>query len=191
MSYDLHMLRVPPGEGAMAAFQRRLELQEKDLNPGPLVPLLEEEKRKLARILLGLRPELRLAAFDYAGLAAKESIDEAEARRRYRHLELNSEDSNAIQITLWDEAAELSLPYWHTGTQSEIALRQAWECAGTLETWGAFMVFDPQLERALDLRYDFEAVLARYRAGPQSTSEKMAKVGPAAPSTGDGLLPPN
>jgi hypothetical protein len=173
MSYDLHMLRVPLGEEASAVFERRQERQAKDLNPGPELAELEYEKRRLAKALMQIAP-LTAAPFDYAGLAARQHVDEQEIRRRYRHLEMNAEGDSGIQITLWDDAADVTFPHWHSGEQAEDVLRQVWEFAEALEKWGAFVTFDPQLERTLDLQYDFGDVLEAYRKGPRSAHDHTA-----------------
>jgi hypothetical protein len=41
-------------------------------------------------------------------------LREDEARVRYRHVELNGpENGNGIQITLYDDNASITIPYWH------------------------------------------------------------------------------
>ena len=104
-------------------------------------------------------------------LAASQKIDEAEARRRYRHIELNSDDYSGIQITLWDDAAELIFPYWHSGEQARTVLQQVWDHLEVLQTWGSFVTYDPQLDRMLNLATDFEPVLEYLEAGSNSTYE--------------------
>ena len=119
--------------------------------------------------MLRFSPALTATEFDFAHLAESERIDEREARRRYRHVELNCDDFSGIQITLFDDAAELTFPLWHAGEQARDVLQQAWDYLEVLQTWGSFVTYDPQLERILDLEFDFDAVLRYLEAGSNST----------------------
>lgn len=175
MSYELHLIRVDAAEDALDAARRQsIRPLEKDLNPGPPVDSKEEDKQRLAACLLRFNGSLALARFDYAALAAAQKIDQAEARRRYRHLELNSEDYSGIQITLWDDAAELIFPYWHSGEQARAVLQQAWDYLELLQTLGAFVIYDPQLDRLLNLAADFQPVLSYLAAGSNATYESAS-----------------
>jgi hypothetical protein len=165
MSYELHLIH----KGA-----RWEHPIGRELNPGPAVDSKEEEKRRLARALLRFNPALAIARFDYASLSVSQKIDEAEARRRYRHIELNSEDYSGIQITLFDDTAELIFPYWHSGEQARNVLHEVWDYLYLLQTWGSFITYDPQLERTLHLETDFAAVLAYVNAGDNATYAKAA-----------------
>ena len=176
MSYELHLIRVATGEDALQAAHRRLDqCAHEDLNPGPAMESKEEEKQRLAAALVRFNPALRVAQFDYAALAASETVDEQEARRRYRHIELNSDDYSGIQITLWDDAAEVIFPYWHSGEQARNVLQQVWEHLEVLETWGSFITYDPQSDRILRLQTDFDPVLEYLAAGSNSTYESAAR----------------
>lgn len=168
MSYELHLVHIGSGEDALAAPRR-------ELNPGPVVESKEAEKQRLAHALVHFNPALRVAVFDYASLAATEGVDEQEARRRYRHIELNSDDYSGIQITLWDDAAELIFPYWHAGQQARNVLKQVWEYLEVLQQWGSFVTYDPQLDRILNLQTDFDAALNYLLAGSNSTYESVAR----------------
>ena len=165
MSYELYLLRVPPGQQARAVLDRHFQSQEAELNPGPSDPAKETEKRRLATALMQFDPGLSIAAFDFANMAALEGIDENEARRRYRHLELNSDDYSGIQITVWDDAAEISFPYWHSGEQAERVLLRVWDYLEVLEQSGKLTVYDPQLAQSLALGFDFQTALQHYARG--------------------------
>jgi hypothetical protein len=166
MSYELRLVH---------AGHRWDKPEEEELNPGPMVAAKEEEKRRLAGALMRLNPVLCVAAFDYPSLAAAENVDPEEARRRYRHIELNSDDYSGIQITLWDDEVELTFPYWHSGEQARNVLRQVWEYLELLQMWGSFVSYDPQLGRVLNLAADFDAVLEYLAAGADSTYERAAR----------------
>lgn len=176
MSYDLHLLLVPLGEDPLATLERELERQDVELNPGPARPEVEGRKRHWLAAVTRFDPDLKIALFDFEGLAALERTGEAEARRRYRHLELNSGNYAGIQITLWDDRAELTFPYWHSGEQAANVLRQVWDYLEVLQRAAGFVVVDPQLDRVLDLASDFPAVLRFYAGGENATSDQQARV---------------
>lgn len=162
MSYDLYLLRVPHHGDAVEIYRQCLEIQEEELNPGPSLPEVEREKHRLAKLLTQFDTELQIAEFDFAGLAQMQNLPLDEVRTRYRHLELNRTDYTGIQLTLWDNYAEVTFPYWHSGEQAEAVLRRVWEHLEVLEAQGGFTTYDPQLNRTLDLRHDFSRVLAGY-----------------------------
>jgi hypothetical protein len=158
MSYEIHLLHVQTGEVPRAIFERHLDQRARELNSGPAEPAKEAEKERLARALMRFHPALVRAEFDFAGVARIEDLEEHEARRQYRHVELNADDYTGIQITLWDDTAEITFPYWHNGEQALSVLYQVWECLSVLTKWGAFVPFDPQLDKVLDLESDFSKV---------------------------------
>lgn len=164
MSYEFYLLRVAPNADAAEIYRQCLESQEAELNPGPILPAVEQEKHRLANLLMRFDSNLQIAEFDFDGLARRQNVDLEEMRRRYRHLELNSDDYMAIQITLWDNHADVTFPYWHSGGQAAAVLRKVWDYLEIFETEGSFTTFDPQLERVLDLSHDFADVLAAYEA---------------------------
>src|SRR5262249_1425262 len=129
LSYDLYLMRIPSGADPIACFEELLEREEdEELNPGDPVPEKEEKKRAIARALMEVGPELEVFRFDYAEIAQITDTSEAEARHRHRHLELNGPDEGpGIQITLFDDTASITLPYWHSGDKA----RQVWH-----KLWG-------------------------------------------------------
>jgi hypothetical protein len=169
MSYELHLLR----RGQDGPWDHSIE---KELNPGPIVDSKEQEKQYLAGALCRFNQALKEARFDYTSLAASQKVDEAEARRRFRHIELNSDDYSGIQITLFDDTVDLIFPYWHSGEQARSVLQQVWDYLAVLQTWGSFVTYDAQLERVLNLDTDFETVLQYVQAGNNSTYASASHV---------------
>src|SRR5215472_5352050 len=113
MSYGLDLVRLPSGVDPDEAYGKRSEELEKRLaeggstDPGPIDPKKEEFKRRLAAALMARHPSLRLAQPDFAARARLHSIDVAEAKRRFRNLELN-DDRHSVQILLFDDTAGVS-----------------------------------------------------------------------------------
>ena len=147
----------------MARARAFLEAQSEDINPGPVVRLKEAKKRQLADVLMKVNPRLEQLAFGYAEIAAQYGITEDEARTRYRHIELNGpDDGNGIQLTISDDTADLTVPYWHQPEAATAVFGEIWTYLKILEREGGFWVYDPQLDKILDLAADQEAVLTRY-----------------------------
>lgn len=132
-----------------------------DPNPGPVLPRCEGAKRKLADSLRIKQPLLDEFVFDHDALAKSHRIDRAEAQRRWRHIELNLE-SVGLQITLFDDRATVTLPYWHGGDEARNALSLAWDCLKTISGEVRYQVYDPQLGRILNLEADFDPVVELY-----------------------------
>jgi hypothetical protein len=129
-----------------------------DLNPSPIVPRLEATKHRLAHALLRHLPSLEQFIFDYQQMAAIANVDEIKARRRWRHIKLN-EDGFGWQITFEDETACAALPYWHEGKKAEAAFRVMWGCLELQQQDADYFIYDPQLDRLLDLRSGTDSVL--------------------------------
>jgi hypothetical protein len=163
MSYDLHLLAKRPGTDLLSAARALLAREEEEVDAGPPVPEKEARKARLAEALAKLDPHLAAFEFGYAAIAAQRGITEDEARARYRHIELNgAEDGNGIQITLRDETVEVTVPYWHRPAVAASVFAEVWRYLQLLERDGGFAVYDPQLDRVLDLAVDRPAVLECY-----------------------------
>lgn len=163
MSYDLYLLRVSPGKDALAEALSLLEQETEEINPGLPNPENEARKKVLARELLVVNPQFEIFEFDYAEIAGTMKISEQEARRRYRHIELNSpEDGNGIQISLYDDTASLAIPYWHQNEKAKQVWLEAWPYLECLQRHGGLSIYDPQLEEILDLSEDLDEVVKVY-----------------------------
>jgi hypothetical protein len=140
-----------------------MEAAEADRTTMPPDAVKEATKRRLADAIVSVDPELEAFPFRYAEIAESEGISEAEARLRYRHIELNGpEDGPGIQITIEDDTATVTIPYWHVEIAARLAFQKIWVYLRVLSDAGSFSVFDPQLGRALDLTKDWEVVLDWY-----------------------------
>lgn len=184
MSYDLHLVPSRPGTDALNAARALLAQDEKEINPGLPVPDKEAKKQRLATALIEANPQLAVFEFGYAAIAAQKGLTEEDARMRYRHLELNGpEDGNGIQVTLYDDTIDIAVPYWHQPGAAESVFEEIWRYLELLERDGGFAIYDPQLDRMLNLAVDRLAVLERYGTVvaqmPQITAHQTAAhIGP-------------
>ena len=165
MSYDLHLFRPAPGTELLETARASSGEDAEELNPGPVVPEKEQQKRQNAALLQIANSQLEIFPFDYRAIARSLGCSEAEAKIRFRHLELNSpEDGNGIQITLADDTVSITVPYCHHGDGAEPVLKEVWKYLQVLERWAGFRSYDPQLDKVLDLERDLAAALAQYRS---------------------------
>jgi hypothetical protein len=163
LSYDLHLIRRVDGVDPAASARELLGQDEDDLDPGEPSPALEDRKRRLAALLIAGNPQLEPFPFDYPALATLNEITEDEARLRFRHVELNGpEDGNGIQITLHDDRADITVPYWHQAPEATRVFEEIWGYLSILEREGPYAIYDPQLDRLIDLASDRDAVQRQY-----------------------------
>jgi hypothetical protein len=108
VSYELQLFRMLEGETTQDAVARWVATNSSDdPNPGPVTPEIEDAKRRQADALARRMPSLEPFVFDYQQIAALNKLDEAEARRRWRHIELN-EDAFGLQILLYGQTASVA-----------------------------------------------------------------------------------
>jgi hypothetical protein len=178
MSYDLYLIKADID--AVTVVEALLRDSEgDDPNPGELDPSAEARKQHLVQALQASNPALKPFEFDHSEIARIEGISEAEARRSWRHVELNGpEDGNGIQITLHDETATVTVPYWHQGEAAAAVWEEIWTYLGVLQSSGGFRTYDPQLKRILELKRDREAVMQTYARGVTFTEQVVGKAQP-------------
>ena len=165
MSYDLYLLRPEAGVDPLDTVEKLFSEESEEINPGLPQPEKEKRKRDLADALIKLNPEREVFPFGFKEIAEMEGISKEEARIKYRHLELNgAEDGNGIQITLYDDSASITVPYWHVGEKARGTFKEVWSYLMLLEKEGGFVTYDPQLEKILSLSTDMPAVLEVYES---------------------------
>ena len=170
MSYDLQLFEPPPGTDPLVAARAALDVDIESVNPGPVDSKREAWKEVLASALLAADPVLERFRFDYPEIAKLRGLSEEEARREFRHIELNApENGNGLQIQLFDKTVSVAIPYWHRGEKAETTWSEIWKCLQVCRDTGGLAVYDPQLDRVLDLENDRDAVLQMYAQGMQFT----------------------
>lgn len=163
MSYDLYQFKPEAGVDPFETVERLFFEESEEINPGP--PRSEKEKRKraLADALIKLNPRFEIFPFGFSEIAEMEGIPEAEARVKYRHLELNgAEDGNGIQITLYDDSTSITVPYWHSGEKARETITEIWSYLALVEKEAGYVTFDPQIEKILNLSSDLPTVIETY-----------------------------
>jgi hypothetical protein len=178
MSYQIYLVQKK-GADALASARALSENASDEINPGPVVPEKEARKKRIADALLAVNSKLEPFNFDFAEIAEFHGISEEESRVRYRHVELDGPaNGNGIQITLHDNSACVTVPYWHADNGAARAVfAEIWRYLRIFRRFGC-AAYDPQLDRILDLARDREAALATYVAltlhMPEIAREKIS-----------------
>jgi hypothetical protein len=158
MSYDFVLFRaqagVDPREVARADDAPETGLRD---------PTKEALKRKVGDALRAHDPALDEHVFDYEAISALYKMRVDEAYERFRYLELSdvAEGGSGAQITLFDDCASMTIPYWHEGGSARRHLQRAWDYLDIVCRETGYEVFDPQLDRVIDSGA-FEDVLSSY-----------------------------
>lgn len=159
MSYDLHLFQPPPAADPLHAGRLSYDEMDDEWDPGPLDPGREAWKRALGERLLRTDAALSRAELDLPAIAAEEEITLAEARRRYRQVELESADG--LHLVIYDDRVCLGVLYPLQGDAARVVWRHAWALLPALCAEG-LAIYDPQLDRLLALDTDLDAVLDEY-----------------------------
>ncbi len=167
MSYDLYLFTPEAGVDPSSTAIQLMEQEEEtgEINSGEPHPEYEQRKQTLVEALLETNPNLETFTFGFSEIAASQGISETEARKRFRHIELNGpEDNNGIQITLFDTTASITVPYWHRGSQAQHTWNEIWDYLRLFQQKAGFVAYDPQLEKVLDLSSDLQIVVSIYES---------------------------
>jgi hypothetical protein len=143
MSVDYYLLPkkvVGLDTGNARAFLDRESKRWSDI-PLKLDDEAETRKRRLADRLLQLMPGLNTAALRFDEIGRFEKITEDEARRKWRHIELNGK---RLQFIIHDNYVQLSC---YSGSNSD----EVDAVLSVLSRDGSFVVYDSQVERVSDL----------------------------------------
>jgi hypothetical protein len=162
MSYELYLVRGQTPEEIEKALERSFGEDATEPSSGDPTEAADASKRRLADLLKESGIELKEFIFDHTLIARELNMSEAEARMQWRHIELNN-DTLGLQIQLYDDTATVALPFWHSGGAEETAWSQVWRCLRSLSREGQFVIYDPQLDRALDVDKDMRAVIDAYK----------------------------
>lgn len=115
--------------------------------------------------------------FDHEEIAKLHKMPVDEARDRFRYIEFSdvAQGGSGTQITLFDDTASVTIPYWHEAEAARAQLRRVWSYLDVVCREANYEVFDPQLDRVIDSGA-FEDVLACYA---QAAGRVRAIVAPA------------
>jgi hypothetical protein len=170
VSYDLYAIPVEAGQDPALAFDTLMEAQERDQSGWT-----EERVERAERIAASLQrrnPRLQRFVFDYAEIAKRQGVSDADARSRFRHIELNApEGDNPIQVTIHADHAYLTMPFWHTGDRARATMSEALSYLALMSDEAGWKTFDPQLRRVVSLTSDLDQATAAYEAGGRKVQE--------------------
>jgi hypothetical protein len=163
MSYDFRLFLPQPDVDPLVTAEVEPDDESEDINPGPPVTVKEARKQAIAAALTKTNPALKAFEFGFNEIAKSEGITVEKAKERFRHIELNGpEDGNGIQITLFDDTASLTVPYWHKGKNAKLVFAEIWKYLTVIRTVAGYQVYDPQLEVIIDLASDLERAAECY-----------------------------
>ena len=104
-----------------------------------------------------------------------QKISVEEARLKFRHLELNGpeEGCNGIQITLFDDEASVTVPFWHEGNKAAETFREIWSYLAIICREAGYLIYDPQVDRVFDASAGFDDALACYTGTMQQIRKTL------------------
>ena len=116
---------------------------------------------------------------DEFAIAKLQKITVEQARLKYRYLELNGleEDSNGIRITLFDDEASVTVPFWHEGDKAAETFREIWCYLEIISREAGYLSYDPQIDRILDPSASFDEALACYSGALRQMNEALSASG--------------
>src|SRR2546421_82577 len=84
--------------------------------------------------------------------------------RGVTNLELNGprEGANGIQITLFDDEASVTVPFWHKGDKAAHTFREIWSYLEIISREAGYLIYDPQIDRISDASAGFGDALTCY-----------------------------
>ena len=176
MSYDFMLFKPRNGEDPLVTAQDYAP----DFPSMPPDSQKEALKRRIADALINHNPNLTVFEFDYEQIAKLQKISVAEARLKFRHLELNGpeDDDNGIQITLGDDDASVTVPYWHDEADASNTFRAIWEYLKIISEEAGYVIYDPQIDRIIDPRKGFSDALASYGTVMSKIHETLPATSP-------------
>jgi hypothetical protein len=168
MGFDLYAVRARPGADDDEVEALVSEVTQREVGDGEADPVVDAQRQEIAAALREVNPALEPFAFDHAEIARSMEIGEDDARRRFRHVELNAPPHPAhgvpIQIALFDDWASLSMPYGGTSDTDESEMWALLLRYLDVFVSRGYTIFDPQGPNILDVDAE-RAALTERRAG--------------------------
>jgi len=160
MSYDFRLFKRRSGEDPIVTARRDSE----EYSSTPRDSAKEALKRRVADALIAQNPKFEFFQFGYDEIARFEKISVSQARLKYRHLELNGPDAggNGIQITLFDDEASVTVPFWHERDKAADTFREIWSYLEIICRETGYMVYDPQTDRVFEPSTGFDEAMQLY-----------------------------
>jgi len=178
MSYDFRLFKPKPGEDLLVT----AESESDDFGTAPVDPVKESTKRRVAAALIAKNPKLKVFEFDYDKIATLQKISVEQAKLRHRHLELNGseEGCNGIQITLFDDEASVTVPYWHSGDKARETFHEIWDYLELISQEAGYAVYDPQRGEILELSKGVDHLVSGYVSTVDRVQNKSGQIAASA-----------
>jgi len=173
MSYDIYLLQKKPGQDPETTAREYFDNYDPDERLGPPSPETEERKKRFVELLTEMNPDFEVFRPNPKEIAEIHDMTEEEARLQYNYIEL-SHDDTGIQITLGDVESSLTVPYWHTGDAAAQVVNEIWKYLDMIVSNSDLFIFDPQIDRVLDISNDRPALMEAY-AGISEDLPRMIK----------------
>lgn len=171
MSYDFRLFKRKAGEDPLVT----AHADSDGFPTTPPDPQKEALKRRVADALIARNPRLEIFQFDYDAVAKSQKITVEQARLQFRHFELNGprEGANGIQITLFDDEASVTVPFWHKGDKAADTFREIWSYLEIISREAGYLIYDPQIDRISDASAGFDDALACYTGVVGQMQQKL------------------
>jgi hypothetical protein len=141
MSYDFSMFTLEPNADLHEAISARAQIK---------TPTHESKQlsREIANVLTSKNPTL-----DWQPIAMG----------NIEGIEIDSGgQGNGIQIHLFSNEAGLTIPYWHKAEEAHDVFMEVWSCLKIIRDITGYVIFDPQLDKVIDLEDGFADSLRAY-----------------------------
>jgi len=151
MSYDLYCYRSSSGVPSKTEAEATVDAFNAAEEAGTPSQTFADKKEKLATALIKHNPRLERFKFDYDKIAESLKISEHEARERYQHVELNTPEGDlAVQLIVYDEHVDISIPYWYEGIKADQVFSELSGYLRVIRQTAGFFAYDPQTAVAFD-----------------------------------------
>ena len=157
MSYDFVLFRPRDGVDPHEIAQAEVD----EIERGKRDPKVEARKRAIADALTACDAQLDAPTPDFDQISKLYKMPVEEVYEKFRHIEINDMGVSGFQILLFDDRASVSVPHWHKGDAVRATFERLWALIEIICREGGFEVFDPQLDRVINV-HSFDDVVRGY-----------------------------
>jgi len=163
ISYTFDAFRTPPDADLLQAGRDSFARSKDWGDPGPLDQAAELRKQQVVGWLLAADANLTSFQVDFPSLAIDAGITLDEARRRHRHIYVSGcGPLKGVRCTVHDTVIWGTLDYLAAAPG---IVERVWAILLVLQQASGYRIYDPQLDRVLDLAADREQVEREFAAG--------------------------
>jgi hypothetical protein len=146
MSYDIYCYKSKLNRPDLEEAKNAIEVDEETETISD-----SETKLKITKALTEYNPRLENFNFDYQEIAKLQGTTIDEAKRAFRHIELNTPEGDlAIQITVFDNNVSITVPYWYSGEKAKEVFDKIYTYTKIIRETAGYFVYDPQIDKVFD-----------------------------------------